>query len=29
LVGTTALPGVLSAGPQKNTRFFFILGARL
>ena len=29
LLGTTALPGVLSAGPQKNTRFFFILGARL
>ena len=29
LVGTTALPGVLGAGPQKNTRFFFILGARL
>ncbi len=29
LVGTTALPGVLSAGPRKNTRFFFILGARL
>jgi hemolysin activation/secretion protein len=29
LVGTTALPGVLSAGPQKNMRFFFILGARL
>jgi hemolysin activation/secretion protein len=29
LVGTTALPTVLSAGPRKNTRFFFILGARL
>jgi hypothetical protein len=29
LVGTTALPGVLSAGPRRNTRFFFILSARL
>ena len=29
VVGTTPLPGVLSAGPRKNTRFFFILGARL
>jgi hypothetical protein len=29
LLGTTALPGVLSAGPRRNTRFFFILSARL
>ena len=29
LVGTTPLPGVLSAGPRRNTRFFFILSARL
>ena len=29
LQGTTALPGVLSAGPRRNTRFFFILSARL
>jgi hemolysin activation/secretion protein len=29
LLGTTALPGLLAQGPRKNTRFFFILGARL
>jgi hemolysin activation/secretion protein len=29
LVGTTALPGLLEQGPRKNTRFFFILSARL
>src|SRR5437588_9927387 len=29
LLGTTALPGALSAGPRRNTRFFFILSARL
>ena len=29
LQGTSALPGVLSAGPRRNTRFFFILSARL
>ena len=29
LIGTTALPGVLTTGPRKNTRFFFILSARL
>jgi len=29
LLGTTALPGLLSQGPRKNTRFFFILSARL
>jgi hemolysin activation/secretion protein len=29
LLGTTALPGLLEAGPRKNTRFFFILSARL
>jgi len=29
LVGTTALPGLLDQGPRRNTRFFFILSARL
>jgi hemolysin activation/secretion protein len=29
LLGTTALPSLLEAGPRKNTRFFFILSARL
>jgi hemolysin activation/secretion protein len=29
LVGTSALPGLLNQGPRKNTRFFFILSARL
>src|SRR5262252_6044667 len=29
LLGTTALPSVLSVGPRRNTRFFFILSARL
>src|SRR6266481_2629666 len=29
LLGTTALPSVLGAGPRRNTRFFFILSARL
>ena len=29
LLGTTAVPGLLEAGPRKNTRFFFILNARL
>jgi hemolysin activation/secretion protein len=29
LVGTTALPGLLERGPRRNTRFFFILSARL
>ncbi len=28
LVGTSAVPGLVT-GPRKNTRFFFILGARL
>jgi hypothetical protein len=29
LIGTGAVPGLLEAGPRKNTRFFFILSARL
>jgi hemolysin activation/secretion protein len=29
LLGTTAVPGLLQTGPRKNTRFFFILNARL
>jgi hemolysin activation/secretion protein len=29
LLGTTALPSALSVGPRRNTRFFFILSARL
>src|SRR5262249_2046159 len=29
LLGPTALPSVLSLGPRRNTRFFFILSARL
>ncbi len=29
LLGTTALPSVLSVGPRRNTRVFFILSARL
>src|SRR5215470_2012466 len=29
LLGTTTLPSVLSVGPRRNTRFFFILSARL
>src|ERR1700730_1358539 len=29
LLGTTALPTVLGVGPRRNTRFFFILSARL
>jgi hemolysin activation/secretion protein len=29
LLGTGAVPGLLQAGPRKNTRFFFILTARL
>jgi hemolysin activation/secretion protein len=29
LLGTTAVPGLLETGPRKNTRFFFILNARL
>jgi hemolysin activation/secretion protein len=29
LLGTTALPGLLEAGPRRNTRFFFILTTRL
>lgn len=29
LLGTTPVPGLLEAGPRKNTRFFFILNARL
>ena len=29
LLGTGAVPGLLQTGPRKNTRFFFILTARL
>jgi hemolysin activation/secretion protein len=29
LLGTTPVPGLLETGPRKNTRFFFILNARL
>jgi hemolysin activation/secretion protein len=29
LLNTGAVPGLLQAGPRKNTRFFFILSARL
>jgi hemolysin activation/secretion protein len=29
LLGTTAVPTVLGVGPRRNTRFFFILSARL
>ncbi|MGA7488062.1 MAG: POTRA domain-containing protein [Xanthobacteraceae bacterium] len=29
LLGTGTVPGLLEAGPRKNTRFFFILNARL
>jgi hypothetical protein len=29
LLGTQAVPGLLETGPRKNTRFFFILNARL